>query len=214
MPLLHRGWHVTSRTRQQTPDRSASEIQLSKRVGGGGGRESNPLSSRMSAGGCRSTATHTYTRKAIRNTDASTRALTQRHDSSSQHTVETWAEHAACTERVLNQVSAASSQLTSHQNLATRREKHENSQLNGISEGLCHRNGLNYVSCQSGFSRRLSKTQDWGLVAKLRLLRPFPLQQKLTGCFLFPRAQSCGQHVTQGGTFIINNTQEERGGRK
>lgn len=88
---------------------------------------------------------------------------------------------------------------------------HENSQLNGISEGLCHQNGLNYVSCQSGFSRRLSKTQNWGLVAKLRLLRPFPLQQKFTGCFLFPRAESCGQHVTQGRTFIINNTEEERG---
>lgn len=37
VPLLRWGWHVTSRMHQQTPDRSGSEIQLSKRGWGGGG---------------------------------------------------------------------------------------------------------------------------------------------------------------------------------
>lgn len=34
MSLLHCGWHVTSRTHQQTSDRSGREIQLSKKEGG------------------------------------------------------------------------------------------------------------------------------------------------------------------------------------
>lgn len=152
----------------------------------GVGWGSKPLSSRMSAGGRISNVTHTYTRKAITNTDAytHTHSLTQRLGciipDLPAHCGDLSLNQTCCLhrEQVSDQVSAvcwrlaASSQLTSHQNLATRRGD-EFFQTKWNQQGLCHRNGLNYVSCQPMLSQRILGTQDWGLVAKLGLLKPF-----------------------------------------
>ena len=112
---------------------------------------SNPLSSRMSAGGRVSDATRIYTGKAITNADAYTHKQTHTHTQRltqrlggiipalPAHCGDLSLDRTCCLhgEQVSDQVSAvrwrlaASSQLTSHENLV---RGHENFQLNEFSE--------------------------------------------------------------------------------
>ena len=161
MPLLHRGWHVTSRTRQQTPDRSGSEIQLSKSSGwcvclwvcvcvhGGGLTRCLLAWVLVDAYPMR----HAYTQEkqsqmrmrthTNRHTHTHTQRLTQRLGgiipALPAHCGDLSLDRTCCLhgEQVSDQVSAvrwrlaASSQLTSHENLV---RGHENFQLNEFSE--------------------------------------------------------------------------------
>lgn len=109
-----------------------------------------PVSSCMSASGCISNATESYTRQAITNTettrwirthtDSHTHTDARRHNSNSPCTL--WRFEPKPNTLPVRRAGVrpgerwrlpASSQLTSHQNLATWR-RHENSQLNGISK--------------------------------------------------------------------------------
>lgn len=62
--------------------------------------------------------------------------------------------------------------------------------------GLCHQNGLNYVSFQPMSSQRLSSAQDWGLHAKLqRNYRNCFFSVGIQWLFPVPKPGRCSQPV-------------------
>lgn len=189
MPLLHCGWHVTSRTRQQTADRSGSEIQLSKRGGGWGLTRCLLAWILVDAYPMR----HAHTRGKQSQIQMQTHTLTQRLGgiipALPAHCGDLSLNQTRCPhrEQVSDQVSAvrwwlaASSQLTSHRNLAIRRG-HENSQLNGISQAYV----IKVDSIMSPVNPGLANVYQRLKTGALLLNSDYSLQRKFRGCFLFP----------------------------